>query len=118
MLVLATRPAGARAVVAQSAGVHHEEIGAYLLGLWGLPYAVVEAVAHHHTPSRVPHPHFDIVAAVHVANILAHEQTGDVVDGHPRQSLDMPYLETLGVGGFLSGWRTIAADRARNASAA
>src|SRR5262249_18533480 len=26
----------------------HGEVGAYLLGLWGFPYPVVEAVAHHH----------------------------------------------------------------------
>ena len=30
----------------------HAEIGAYLLAVWDLPYAVVEAVAHHHCPER------------------------------------------------------------------
>lgn len=33
-------------------GVTHAEIGAYLLGLWGLPFQIVEAVAHHHAPTR------------------------------------------------------------------
>jgi len=33
-------------------GVTHAELGAYLLGLWGLPFQIVEAVAHHHEPSR------------------------------------------------------------------
>lgn len=33
-------------------GVTHAEIGAYLLGLWGLPFQIVEAVAHHHAPAR------------------------------------------------------------------
>lgn len=33
-------------------GVSHAELGAYLLGLWGLPFQVVEAVAHHHAPDR------------------------------------------------------------------
>ena len=33
-------------------GFSHAEIGAYLLGLWGLPYAVVEAIALHHAPRR------------------------------------------------------------------
>lgn len=28
----------------------HPRVGAYLLGIWGLPLAVVHAVAHHHTP--------------------------------------------------------------------
>lgn len=30
----------------------HAELGAYQLGLWGLPFQVVEAVAHHHAPNR------------------------------------------------------------------
>src|SRR5262249_19161152 len=33
-------------------GVSHAEVGAYLLGIWGLPTPVVEAVAHHHNPER------------------------------------------------------------------
>ena len=39
--------------VAAQARASHAEIGAYLLAIWGLPYAVVEAVAHHHRPTRV-----------------------------------------------------------------
>ena len=35
-------------------GVSHAEVGAYLLSLWGLPSPIVEAVAHHHHPDRVP----------------------------------------------------------------
>lgn len=34
-------------------GVSHAEVGAYLVGLWGLPFAAVEAVAHHHCPERL-----------------------------------------------------------------
>ncbi len=33
-------------------GATHAEIGAYLLGLWGLPFQIVEAVAQHHAPAR------------------------------------------------------------------
>ncbi len=54
-------------------GFSHAEIGAYLLGLWGLPYTIVEAVALHHAPRRVPHQHFDAISAVYTANLLAHE---------------------------------------------
>lgn len=31
----------------------HAELGAYLLGLWGLPIGIVESVAFHHNPSRL-----------------------------------------------------------------
>ena len=34
-------------------GTSHSELGAYLLGLWGLPHNVVEVVAFHHNPSRL-----------------------------------------------------------------
>jgi HD-like signal output (HDOD) protein len=54
-------------------GFSHAEIGAYLLGLWGLPYTIVEAVALHHSPNRVPHQNFDAISAVYTANLLAHE---------------------------------------------
>jgi HD-like signal output (HDOD) protein/CheY-like chemotaxis protein len=56
-----------------SLGVTHAEIGAYLLGIWGLPYSIVEAVAHHHRPQRVPASAWGIVGAVHVACVLADE---------------------------------------------
>ncbi len=38
-------------------GVSHAEVGAFLLGLWGLPNPIVEAVANHHTPDRNAHEH-------------------------------------------------------------
>lgn len=55
---------------ARTFGVSHAEIGAYLLGLWGLPYPVIEAVAHHHLPQRVPSSDFDVLAALAVAHSL------------------------------------------------
>ena len=46
----------------QVIGASHAELGAYLLGIWGLPYPVVEAVANHHQPERVTHAEFDVLA--------------------------------------------------------
>jgi HD-like signal output (HDOD) protein len=45
---------GVPAYVAEQStwGATHAEIGAYLLGLWGLPFQIVEAVANHHAPER------------------------------------------------------------------
>jgi HD-like signal output (HDOD) protein len=51
-------------------GASHASIGAYLLGIWGLPYPVVEAVAHHHAPSVVKQTEFDVLAATAVAHSL------------------------------------------------
>ena len=46
------------------------EVGDYLLSLWGLPYTIVEAVAHPHHPRRIPNIGFDMPLGVCVANIL------------------------------------------------
>lgn len=54
-------------------GVSHAEIGAYLLGIWGLPYPVVEAVANHHRPERVTLLGPDILAAVTAAEALVQD---------------------------------------------
>jgi putative nucleotidyltransferase with HDIG domain len=47
-------------------GVSHAEVGAYLLSTWGLPYPVIEAVAHHHHPDRVPRKSLDLTAVVYL----------------------------------------------------
>jgi HD-like signal output (HDOD) protein len=94
-------------------GFSHAEIGAYLLGLWGLPYAVVEAVALHHAPSRVPHNHFDAASAVYIANHLAQEL--DLSPPSPREGglQDNPeYLISLGVQKDIPHWRAMAAEAA------
>ncbi len=49
----------------------HARIGAYLLGLWGFPDAVVEGIANHHTP-RVDGAAVDPTLIVHVADRFAH----------------------------------------------
>jgi HD-like signal output (HDOD) protein len=52
-------------------GVSHAEVGGYLLGLWGLPYSIVEAVANHHCPERIIAPLYSAsaIAAISVALI-------------------------------------------------
>jgi HD-like signal output (HDOD) protein len=61
--------------------ISHAHIGAYLLGAWGLPYTIVEAVAHHHDPSAVLHDKLDLVDAVNIATLLADHAQGRRSDG-------------------------------------
>lgn len=49
-------------------GATHAEVGAALLASWGLPSAVVEAVAHHVTPAVVDERTAALTAAVSVAD--------------------------------------------------
>lgn len=74
-------------------GASHAEIGAYLLGLWGLPHSVVEAVAFQHATDQLPHPHFDALAALAIAGLTlqAHETHAPVGDEGSRET----YLQSL-----------------------
>ncbi len=57
-------------------GGTHALVGAYLLGLWGLPYSVVDAVAGHHAPSPVAVTGFCPLLAVQVAERWSQERYG------------------------------------------
>jgi putative nucleotidyltransferase with HDIG domain len=97
--------------------VSHAEVGAYLLGLWGLPYPIVEAVANHHMPERVQHPGLDVVTAVHVANALALECTpgGEAAS---QAALNSDYITGLGIAHHLPRWRESAQELACQRSTA
>jgi HD-like signal output (HDOD) protein len=73
----------------QIIGTSHAEIGAYLLGLWNIDSLVVEAVAYHHRPDRIPHTSFDASTALYVADRLAHE-----LDDHPGNAKGIPSRES------------------------
>jgi putative nucleotidyltransferase with HDIG domain len=49
----------------------HSQIGAYLLGIWGLPDKITEAVMFHHDPRMCIEQSFNALTVVHVANVLA-----------------------------------------------
>jgi putative nucleotidyltransferase with HDIG domain len=80
-------------------GTSHAEIGAYLLGLWGIPNVTVEAIAHHHHPTRVPNAGFDSTVIVYTADLLDHELEVHPTDltGSELEEADRAYLEALGV---------------------
>jgi putative nucleotidyltransferase with HDIG domain len=74
----------------------HAEVGAYLLGLWGLPDPVVEALAFHHIPMKKAPKRFSPLTAVHVANAMAHQfQPGGRIDA--IVDVDAAYLAELGL---------------------
>ena len=82
----------------------HAEVGAYLLGLWGLPDGIVEALAYHHNPCMCPHQAFTPLTAVHVANALIHEMDG-VHGGRQTELVDLDYLTAIGLDDRLAVWR-------------
>ena len=90
-------------------GVTHAEAGGFLLGLWGLPQAVVDAVTRHHQPLGTPEASgvLSPAAAVQVADALAHEYCPETTRAsHPAApTLDLQYLNELGVADRVPAWR-------------
>jgi putative nucleotidyltransferase with HDIG domain len=79
-------------------GASHAEVGAYLLGLWGFPMSILEAVAHHHAPLRVPARGFDVLAALCIAHALTGPSERQAFPGLDVVTAEvMPeYLERVG----------------------
>ena len=85
-------------------GAGHAEAGAYLLGLWGLPNAIVEAVAYHHKPSSSEHQEFSPLTAVHAADFIDRQVRGDWT-GTVEGPLDEDYLGTLNLKNRMKHWK-------------
>ena len=79
-------------------GVDHGTAGAYLLGLWGLPFEVVETVAHHETTGRTGLSGFDVVSAVALAHALLAQIKPAEVPVYERNTsmLGDDYLRSIG----------------------
>jgi HD-like signal output (HDOD) protein/CheY-like chemotaxis protein len=83
-------------------GASHAAVGGYLLGVWGLPMAVVACATRHHELPRVT-PNADLLL-VHIADALVHEALG-------RQNeapLDEASVHGAGLGPKLGPWRVLA----------
>jgi HD-like signal output (HDOD) protein len=97
-------------------GTTHADVGACLLALWGVPKAVVDAVAFHHCPSlsdapgfccgrspdRATPPGFSPLIAVHVADAVATaDALGDALDA---RWVDSEHLARMGCADRLDAW--------------
>jgi HD-like signal output (HDOD) protein len=99
------------AVESERLGVTHAEIGAYLLGVWGLPFSIIQSVAFHHMPRMPADDTADIVAAVHVAGTLTDAR--DMI--HPPAELasllDAEFLKASGADRDLPRWLALAGQQ-------
>lgn len=82
-------------------GVTHAQIGAYLLGLWGLPEPVVSNVELHHSLQLTGmNTGFTPAAAIHVAQFL--ERSPNRIS-----QLDTHFLKQIGVENRISEWERV-----------
>lgn len=90
----------------QILGTSHAEMGGYLLGMWGLPNAIVDAITFHHRPSVQISTEPDLLTVLHTANGLANMCRMEM-ESDFETYLDMKYLDSVGVSGFLDEWVSI-----------
>jgi len=92
-------------------GTTHAEIGAYLMGLWGVEASILVAIGFHHSPLDSQETALGPLTAVHAANgfdyHLRHSQ-GD--DNGLTEHLDADYLDALGLTGTIEAWGMACAD--------
>ena len=81
----------------------HPEVGAYLLGLWGLPARVVQAVAFHHTPRDAKQDNFTPLTAIYAADMI-HQVNDPWVSDLDSQKIDEEYFEEVGLKDRLPIW--------------
>jgi|YelNatPaOPRAMG01_1025707.scaffolds.fasta_scaffold01906_15 putative nucleotidyltransferase with HDIG domain len=98
-------------------GATHAEVGAYLLGLWGLPVPIVEAVALHHQPGSTVHGGFSPLTSVHVANFLEAERSGPNPFSNPAH-LDTEYLQRLHLADQVDQWRHLFQEQPQQTAVA
>lgn len=94
-------------------GAHHGSLGACLLGMWGLPSVILEAVhAHHDIALEIPHS-LNAVRAVALADRLAH----DVLDDESARERREPLPISILTDPRWSWWREMADQVAHEGSA-
>lgn len=84
-------------------GTSHAEVGAYLLGIWGIPHKVVESVGFHHKPSKICGNNFTALTAVHIANAML-KQEEDPTGSVNYNYIDLDYIRFLDLEDRLPGW--------------
>ncbi len=96
---------------------HHGSIGGYILGLWGLPDSVVEAVLFHHHPDQAVGNRLRPLVAVHLANTFVHEMSSPE-NSLPYSGLDETLLSSVNLTARTEYLRAAARDFFGNTGAA
>lgn len=89
-------------------GATHAEVGAYLLGLWGLPDTIVEAVAFHHIPGKCSMKNFCELIFVHVANYIEYQGQTAANTRNIEDKFDIAYMSQFDLHAKLPAWGKIS----------
>lgn len=94
-------------------GKGHAEVGGYLLGLWGLPGTVMEAVAYHHQPSNYPSNQFDVLTALYAADFFVRKMYPS--DNFPYDTLEREENHFISTGTIenLKKWEAVCRNEVK-----
>jgi putative nucleotidyltransferase with HDIG domain len=106
----AKSPASALELERNAFGVTHAQVGAYLLGLWGLPSAITTAISFHHAPGRTTENAFSVLTAVYIADHIDLALDPAAEEKSVEDSFDMAYLSRIGRENGIPSWREIARE--------
>lgn len=84
-------------------GATHAQVGAYLLGLWGLPEPIVSTVELHHSLENITTQGFTPVTAIHVAQCLEPSP-------YRISRINTSYLKQIGVDNRVLEWQAVLAN--------
>jgi len=82
----------------------HCDMGAFLIGLWGFPSDIVEAIGFHHQLGEYPADTFSPALAVHIANVMYYKFHQDETIGSMPE-FNEEYLHKIGMGDKLEKWQ-------------
>lgn len=92
-------------------GNNHQQVGAYLLDQWGFPGTIIEAVAYHHSPEKIPLEGMTPAIAVHISNYFEHmlNPNREKIQINEMESyfLSIEYLKNAGLGKKVRNWLEI-----------
>ncbi len=89
-------------------GACHGDVGAYLIGLWGLPGPVVEALLFHHRIADYPEPGLSPALIVHVADGIYHRLQPD--QNNTPAPMEMTVLQQADLADRLESWNDLCAE--------
>ena len=85
--------------------VSHAEVGAYILGLWGLPDNIIEGIAFHHNPTGYIGDEFGVCGILHVAELMEHHEQQQPGGWEKLNGLDDAYMVKFGLMEKIPLWR-------------
>lgn len=96
-------------------GCTHAEVGAYLIGIWGLPHSLTQAVGFHDRPELGVETQFSPLTATHAADAIVSEKPPSAIT--QDVTLNRAYLEKLGLTGRETVWRELYQEELQQKSA-